>query len=56
MARRRTVGVVMAGLGLVLSSVLLSSGVTVARGMDPSAPRQLASLAADKPITIPADI
>jgi len=60
MARRRTVGVVMAGLGFVLSSALLSGGVVAARGTDPAAPREvvthLASLVPDKPITIPADI
>jgi hypothetical protein len=54
MATRRTVGVVMAGLGFVLSSTLVSGGVAVARGTDPSAPRQVVT--ADKPITIPADI
>lgn len=40
MATRKTVGAVVAGLGLVLSSVL-ASGVAVARGADPSAPRQV---------------
>src|SRR4051812_249190 len=40
MATRKTVGAVVAGLGLVLSSVLASGTVAVARGADPSAPRQ----------------
>jgi len=40
MATRKTVGAVVAGLGLVLSSVLASGGVAVARGADPSAQRQ----------------
>ncbi len=39
MATRKTVGAVVAGL--VLSSVLASGGVEVARGADPSAPRQV---------------
>jgi len=40
MATRKAVGAVVAGLGLVLSSVLVSGGIAVARGSDPSAPRQ----------------
>jgi len=38
MVTRKTVGAMVAGL--MLSSVLVSGGVTVARGADPSAPRQ----------------
>jgi len=40
MATRKTVGAVVAGLGLVLSGVLVSGSVAVARGADPTAPRQ----------------
>jgi len=38
MASRKTVGAVVAGLGLVLASTL-GSGIAVARGTDPSSPR-----------------
>ena len=38
MASRKTVGAAVAGLGLVLSSVLGSGAIAVARGADPTAP------------------
>ena len=40
MMTRKAVGAVVTGLGLVLSGVLLTGGAAVARGSDPSAPRQ----------------
>jgi hypothetical protein len=39
MVTRKTLGAVVMGLGLVLTSVL-ASGIAVARGTDPTAPRQ----------------
>ena len=43
MATRKTIGAVVAGLGLVLSSVLGGGAVTADRGADPSAPRHAAA-------------
>ena len=40
MASRKTVGAAVAGLGLVLSSVLGGGSIAVARGADPTAPRE----------------
>ena len=40
MASRKTVGAAVAGLGLVLSSMLATGVIAVARGADPTAPRQ----------------
>jgi hypothetical protein len=40
MMTRKAVGAMVAGLGLVLSSVLLTGSAAVARGADPTAPRE----------------
>jgi hypothetical protein len=46
MVTGKTVGAVVGGLGLVLSSTLMSGAVSVSRGADPSAPRGAAPWAA----------
>ena len=40
MASRKTVGAAVAGLGLVLTSVLGGGAIAAARGADPTAPRR----------------